>query len=104
MDYIYDYMFHLLNEYGKLFKYKPTKPAGAIELCAETMACPANGTWRHFMEESMVMSPSETTPCNLPPYDPRLISNLLERKANSTKLVEMWEDEYWQNQNNDQQQ
>ena len=102
MDYIYDYMFHLLNEYGKLFKYKPTKPAGAIELCAETMACPANGTWRHFMEESMVMSPSETIPCNLPPYDPHPISHLLERKTSSTRQVEMWEDEYWKNQNNKQ--
>ncbi|PON43071.1 Lipopolysaccharide-modifying protein [Parasponia andersonii] len=100
MDYVYDYMFHLLNEYAKLFKYKPTVSTGAVELCAETMACQANGAWRNFMVESMVKSPSETIPCSLPPYDPHAAGVLLERKASSTRQVEMWENEYWKNLNN----
>ncbi|EXC06843.1 hypothetical protein L484_017309 [Morus notabilis] len=99
MDYVYDYMFHILNEYAKLLKYKPTVPAGAVELCAETMACPANGTWRSFMEKSLVKSPSETIPCNLPPYDPQAVSQLVERKASSTRQVETWENDYRQNLN-----
>ncbi|KAL5565623.1 hypothetical protein UlMin_028787 [Ulmus minor] len=98
MDYVYDYMFHLLNEYAKLLKFKPTIPPGTVELCAETMACPATGLWKDFMVESMVKSPSQTTPCNLPPHDPNVVGDLFGRKVNSTKRVEAWENEYWRNQ------
>ena len=97
MDFVYDYMFHVLNEYAKLLKFKPTIPPNAVELCSETMACPATGTWKKFMEESMVMSPSDEIPCSFPPpYDPQALQNFLERKANSTRQVEDWENEYWQ--------
>ncbi|KAM4105153.1 hypothetical protein ACJW30_06G211200 [Castanea mollissima] len=100
MDYIYDYMFHLLNEYAKLLKFKPSIPQGAVELCSEMMACPAKGTWEKFMVESMVKSPSDLTPCTLPsPYDPSSLQGFLERKDKSIKEVEMWENEYWKNLN-----
>ncbi|CAL5375465.1 unnamed protein product [Camellia sinensis] len=39
MKSVYDYMFHLLYQYGTLLKYKPTVPEGSIEVCLETMAC-----------------------------------------------------------------
>ncbi|KAL5565614.1 hypothetical protein UlMin_028778 [Ulmus minor] len=97
MDNVYDYMFHLLNEYAKLLKFKPTIPLGAVELCSETLACPKNGTWKDFMAESMVNSSKETTPCNLPPHDPHTVSDLLQRKVSSIKRVEAWDDEYWGN-------
>lgn len=100
MDYVYDYMFHLLSEYAKLLKFKPTIPSGAVELCSETMACPADGVWKKFMVESMVKSPSDTIPCTLPPpYDPPSFQAFLETKANSTRQVEMWENIFWENQN-----
>ncbi|XWS48941.1 hypothetical protein CRYUN_Cryun13aG0120400 [Craigia yunnanensis] len=38
MDYIYDYMYNLLNEYAKLLKFEPRIPKGALELCSEVMA------------------------------------------------------------------
>ncbi|XP_061999335.1 uncharacterized protein LOC133716675 [Rosa rugosa] len=104
MDYVYDYMFHVLNEYAKLLKFKPTIPPNASELCSETMACPATATWKKFMKESMVMSPSDEIPCSLPPpYDPQALRDFLERKANSTRQVEAWENEYWQSSNKKQQ-
>ncbi|XP_057981210.1 uncharacterized protein LOC131166648 [Malania oleifera] len=97
MDYVYDYMFHLLNEYTKLLKFKPAVPPGAVEFCSETMACTANGTWKSFMLESMVMAPSHTAPCTMhPPYHPSALQDFLEKKANSTRQVEMWENEYWE--------
>jgi hypothetical protein len=100
MDYIYDYMFHLLNEYAKLLKFKPSIPLGAVELCSEIMACRAIGTWEKFMVESMVKSPSDSTPCTLPsPYDPSSLRGFLDRKDKSIKQVERWEDEYWKNVN-----
>lgn len=100
MDYVYDYMFHLLNEYAKLLKFKPTIPPGAVEVCAETMACPAEGAWRKFMEESLEKNPTDTTPCSLPPpYDPPGFHDFIERKANATRQVELWENEYWDKQN-----
>ncbi|TKY63887.1 O-glucosyltransferase 1 [Spatholobus suberectus] len=100
MDYVYDYMFHLLNEYAKLLRFKPTIPRGAVEYCPETMACAVNGTQRRFMEESMVKFPSDSNPCTIPsPYDPKSLQDFLEKKANSIRQVEIWEDEYWGNKN-----
>ncbi|CAJ2657799.1 unnamed protein product [Trifolium pratense] len=98
MNNVYNYMFHLLNEYAKLLRFKPTIPEGALEFCSETMACDVNGTQRKFMEESMVKFPSDSNPCTIPPpYDPFTLQELLERKANSTRQVEIWEDEYYKN-------
>ncbi|KAH8488637.1 hypothetical protein Peur_059713 [Populus x canadensis] len=96
IDYVYDYIFHLLNEYAKLLRFKPKIPPGADELCPETMACPTNGTHRKFMEESMVLSPSDAIPCTLPPHDPSVLGSLRDRKDKSTKQVESWENEYWE--------
>ncbi|XP_062156642.1 uncharacterized protein LOC133864358 [Alnus glutinosa] len=66
MEFVYDYKFHLLREYAKLMRFKPTIPQGAVEICSETMACPQNGPWRQFMMESMVISPKDTPPCTMP--------------------------------------
>ncbi|KAM7494489.1 hypothetical protein LguiB_029098 [Lonicera macranthoides] len=100
MDYVYDYMFHLLSEYSKLLKYKPTIPPKAVELCSEALACSAQGFTREFMAESMVKGPSETSPCSMhPPYDPQTLQSVVRRKVNSIKQVERWERQYWDNQN-----
>ncbi|XP_028107697.1 O-glucosyltransferase rumi homolog [Camellia sinensis] len=100
MDYVYDYMFHLLNEYAKLMRYKPTVPRKAIELCSEIMACRAEGLQKKFMMESMVKGPAtDTSPCTMPPpYDPHALHSLLRRKANSERQVELWEKKFWENQ------
>ncbi|KAJ4726957.1 O-glucosyltransferase rumi-like [Melia azedarach] len=103
MDYVYDYMFHLLNEYAKLLKFKPTIPSGGAELCSEKLACSTDGNWRKFMEESMVKSPSDTIPCSMPPpYDPPALKNFIDNKIKLTKQVEAWENEYWKNKNKNQ--
>ncbi|KAK2367052.1 O-glucosyltransferase rumi protein [Trifolium repens] len=71
MDYVYDYMFHLLNSYGKLFRYKPSISDKAVELCVESMVCKAEGREKKFMMESLVKAPSNTNPCTMPPpFDP----------------------------------
>ncbi|XP_059667082.1 uncharacterized protein LOC132312645 [Cornus florida] len=99
MEYVYDYMFHLLNEYAKLLRFKPKVPQKAVELCSETMACHAKGLGKNFMVESLVKSPSDSTPCALPPpYDPLALRSSLKRKANSIKQVELWEKNYWDSQ------
>jgi hypothetical protein len=67
MDYVYDYMLHLLTNYAGLLRYKPTVPEGAVELCLESMACPANGRAREFMMESMERYVADFEPCTLPP-------------------------------------
>lgn len=100
MEYVYDYMFHLLNEYAKLLTFKPIKPSKAVELCAETMACPAKGVEKKFYLESMVKGPSLASPCTMPPpYDPSSLHAFLKKKANSIKQVESWEKNFWVNQN-----
>lgn len=98
MDYVYDYMFHLLSQYSMLLQFKPTVPEKAVEICPETMACEAVGTQRKFMEESMVMSPAERGPCMLPaPYNSASLYQVLKRKENTIKKIEMWEKNYWEN-------
>ncbi|XVE58539.1 hypothetical protein DITRI_Ditri04bG0177400 [Diplodiscus trichospermus] len=99
IDYVYDYMFHLLNEYAKLLRFKPTVPRKAVELCSETMACPAQGLKKEFMMESMVKGPSVTSPCTMPPpYDPASLYILLSKRENSIKQVEEWEKKFWEKQ------
>ena len=98
MEYVYDYMFHLLNEYAKLLRFEPSIPKGAEEVCAETMACPAEGVEKRFMMESLVNGPSVTIPCALPPpYDPQYLGAFLRTKIKSMKQVERWEKKYWKN-------
>ncbi|XP_050385363.1 uncharacterized protein LOC126801914 isoform X2 [Argentina anserina] len=101
MDYVYDYMFHLLSEYSKLLQFKPTIPGKAVELCSEAMACQAQGLEKKFMMESLVKGPAVTSPCTMPPpYDPPSHFSVLRRKSNSIRQVETWEKSYWENQNN----
>lgn len=95
MENVYDYMFHLLNEYAKLFKYKPEIPPNAVELCSEMLACPAHGNWRKFMEETMENSPADSPPCILPPpFELLDLEAFTEEKMAAVKEVEAWEDEY----------
>lgn len=101
MKYVYDYMFHLLTQYAKLLKYKPSVPPRAAELCSESMACPADGMVKKYMMDSVVTSPSEAAPCTMPPpYDPATLHSILERKESLIKQVETWENQYWVTQNN----
>jgi hypothetical protein len=72
MDYVYDYMLHLLTEYAKLLRYKPTVPENAVELRPETIACPAAHSGRRqrefgFMMESREKYVADYEPCTLPP-------------------------------------
>ena len=103
MDYIYDYMYHLLNEYAKLLKFEPRIPEGAVELCSEVMACHAEGLEgrkKNFMMESLVKGPSITRPCTLPPpYEPQALAAFVRRKINSIMQVKKWEKGYWESLN-----
>ncbi|XP_059066032.1 uncharacterized protein LOC131028570 isoform X2 [Cryptomeria japonica] len=93
---VYDYMFHLLNEYAKLLKYKPSVPKGAKEICSTSMFCSRkNRVERRFMKESLVKTASESGPCNLPSsatfYES--LKDWNERKANAFQKVEEMERE-----------
>ncbi|XP_022759545.1 O-glucosyltransferase rumi-like [Durio zibethinus] len=93
---VYDYMFHLLNEYSKLLKFKPTIPSKAKRVCSETTACSEKGLYKELKVKSMVKSPSEKLPCALPPpYEPHAIQASLDTKEKITRQVETWETEYW---------
>ncbi|XP_038906931.1 protein O-glucosyltransferase 1-like isoform X1 [Benincasa hispida] len=98
MELVYDYMFHLLNEYSKLLKFRPSVPSGAMELKPETMTGATVGLHKKFLEDSLEKSPSDTEPCDLPPHDPTVLNEFREKKLNALKQVEIWENEYWENQ------
>ncbi|KAJ8771421.1 hypothetical protein K2173_026598 [Erythroxylum novogranatense] len=100
MDYVYDYMFHLLSEYSKLLTFKPTLPPNARELCPEKIFCKVEGVAKSFITESMVKSPAERRPCTLlPPYDPPSILKSAKRKESTISKVETLERQYWYNNN-----
>ncbi|XP_022870750.1 protein O-glucosyltransferase 1-like [Olea europaea var. sylvestris] len=93
MQYVYDYMFHLLNEYSKLLKYKPTVPKGAAEVCSETMVCSVEGLQKKFRIDSMVKNPADSSPCTFPPsYNRAELEDFLEMKDNLTKQVKILEE------------
>lgn len=97
MNYVYDYMFHLLNEYSKLLKFEPKIPDGAIQLCPENMACLADGLEKTFMTESLVQSPATTAPCIIPPpYEPQLLREFYSSNLNLIRKVKKWENRYWE--------
>ncbi|XP_072993765.1 uncharacterized protein [Typha latifolia] len=92
MNYVYDYMLHLLKEYAKLLKYKPTIPEKATELCLESMACQANSLRKSFMVDSMVRFVSDSEPCAMPPpFDPKELEEISQQKDKFIKQVEIWE-------------
>jgi hypothetical protein len=92
MDYVYDYMFHLLTEYAKLLRFKPTIPSDAIEVCPESLACQGVGREKKFMEESMVRSANDAGPCNLPPpFSLEEFKVLQHRREKSLQQIEAQE-------------
>lgn len=96
MDYVYQYMLHLLTEYAKLLRYKPSLPEKATELCLESMACDKEGKVREFLMESMARWASDAEPCTLPPpYGAEELEELRSRKIAAIKEVEKWEHEAW---------
>lgn len=93
---VYEYMFHLLNEYAKLLRYKPSIPMGAKEICSTSMYCSRKErVERRFMHESLIKAPSESGPCNLPSsatfYE--TLKEWNERKAMALQRVEEMERE-----------
>lgn len=90
MNYVYDYMLHVLNEYAKLLRYKPTVPEKATEICLDSMACPAQGNVKKFMLESMEKSTHDAEPCTLsPPFAPGELQEINDKRADAIKKVEM---------------
>ncbi|GAB4861790.1 hypothetical protein Ancab_037047 [Ancistrocladus abbreviatus] len=91
MNYVYDYIFHLLNEYGKLLRYKPTIPEGAVEVCSGTLACQMEGLDRKFKMDTTVKGPSLTNPCSMPPpQDPQMVKDFLVKQEKIRKKVDKW--------------
>ncbi|KAG7629283.1 putative protein xylosyltransferase [Arabidopsis thaliana] len=102
MKYVYDYMLYVLQGYGKLMKLDVTVPENATEVCSETMACPITdgGLIRQCMDDSLVMSPSVKSACDLPrPYRDDELKRFLEKQESAERKVEKWTNEYWEAQN-----
>lgn len=92
MEYVYDYMLHLLTEYARLLRFKPVVPPGAFELCREVLACPVEPLAKEFMRQSEVRAPAVGPPCSLPPpMKPEEVKLLWGERANATHMVELWE-------------
>lgn len=101
MDFIYDYMFHLLTEYAKLQRFKPSVNPNTVEFCAETMLCDGKGREKEYRMETLVKGPAVASPCKMPPpFEPRELVMLKRRKENSRKQVEAWETTYWDSKKN----
>ncbi|KAD5317009.1 hypothetical protein R6Q59_032281 [Mikania micrantha] len=88
MNFVYDYMLHLLTEYSKLLKYRPIITKNAVEVCS----CLGKDVVKAYKEMSKVKGPSETSPCTMdPPFEARELEALLEKKLNLTREIEFLE-------------
>ncbi|KAM7260909.1 hypothetical protein ACFE04_026384 [Oxalis oulophora] len=87
MELVYDYMLHLLEEYAKLLKFKPSID-GAVEITAANMSSKENGLVKEYMEESLVKLPTNSTPCTMPgQFDPVELQQFEERQDNVRKRL-----------------
>lgn len=94
MSNVYDYMFHLLNEYSKLLKYKPSVSEKAAQFCSETIFCPANEAEKEYMKDSIVPTASPSLPCKREDLEleEKAIKEFLVNKAKSIDYVKHLED------------
>lgn len=65
MDRVYDYMYHLISEYAKLQKFKPSPPSTAQHVCMKSVLCLADEKQRKFLESSYALE-AKYFPCSLP--------------------------------------
>lgn len=63
---VYDYMYHLINEYSKLLAFKPVQPPTAQQVCEESVLCFANEKQRQLLLKSTAHT-SISQPCSMPP-------------------------------------
>nr|GME17153.1 O-glucosyltransferase rumi-like [Ipomoea batatas] len=92
MKYVYDYMFHLLQEYAKLLRYQPSVPEGAVEVCYEALICSVKGLRKRYRLSSMVNNASESGPCSLPlPSNRQNLRAFLLKKRDLIRQVELRE-------------
>ncbi|XP_042393435.1 O-glucosyltransferase rumi-like [Zingiber officinale] len=92
MDYVYDYMLHVLTDYAELLRYKPTVPEKATEICLESMACHVQDNVKKFMLESMEKSTGVSEPCKLPPpFAPEELRQLNDKKADAVRQTISWQ-------------
>ncbi|KAF6153621.1 hypothetical protein GIB67_027488 [Kingdonia uniflora] len=90
MEWVSDYMYHLILEYSKLQNFKPTRPSSAQELCEESVLCYASERERAFLENSRA-SPAASPPCTLPPPDHDLIESRIQKKRKTISDVQEME-------------
>lgn len=95
MENVYDYMLHLLTEYAKLLRYKPTVPEKATEICMESVACSETGLTKKFLLNSMVKSTYDFEPCLLPPpFKTEEIGAINQRKDEYIRKIAAKEDSW----------
>jgi len=94
MSNIYDYMFHILNEYSKLLKYKPSVSEKAAEYCSETIFCFANEPEEEYMKDSAVITASPSAPCKLGDVESgeKAMKEFLVKNTEAIDYVEHLED------------
>ncbi|KAJ3693018.1 hypothetical protein LUZ60_012113 [Juncus effusus] len=95
MENVYQYMLHLLTEYAKLLKYKPTIPKNAHEICLESLACSETGITKAFMLESLAEPVYDSEACELPPpFDSKKLEEIARRNEKFIEDVKRREDEW----------
>ncbi|KAL5580742.1 hypothetical protein UlMin_013184 [Ulmus minor] len=87
MNRVYDYMFHLINEYSKLQKFKPVRPSSSVEVCSESVLCFADPKQKTLLEKSTTF-PSLDPPCSLQKADSNLINNWKQERSKTIKDIE----------------
>lgn len=70
IDFIYDYMLHLLQAYAKLQRFQPTVPPHAEELCPAKLLCSSGPSAQAMMRMNTIQSRIAHQPCVMKPPAP----------------------------------
>lgn len=87
MDRVYDYMFHLVNEYSKLLDFKPARPSSALEVCTDSLLCFADMKQRQILEKS-VTHPSPNPPCSLQQANGNILNDWIQKRKKIKRDME----------------
>ncbi|KAJ7541130.1 hypothetical protein O6H91_10G047700 [Diphasiastrum complanatum] len=91
MHNVYDYMFHLLQEYSRLQKFTPAVPPDAHEICRDSILCLAEPSQRIFLKQSDAHNLDIPPPCSMPLPNHDIIKNLLSQQRKNSAKVRKWE-------------
>ena len=90
MNHVYDYVFHLLNEYAKLQTFNPVVPPEAQIVCQNTILCFADDKKSKNILSKSEEKASILPPCTFAPHSELFIKDIELQMQKKNKIRHGW--------------